>query len=89
MNTAFSNYIQDVADNNDRDIPEVWSPELWHADSRTGKMKKRRLENDDQLKPEEIITESEQTTYVLAPNTLLPVEEEKSENEDDNHSEIF
>jgi hypothetical protein len=67
-------------------VPEIWSPELWHSDSRTGKIKKHRLANEDKLLEEEpttIITEPEQSTYNLAPTALLPVEEEESEIEED------
>jgi hypothetical protein len=67
-NTGFTNYIENIADNNDQELPEIWSPELWHPDSRTGKIRKRRLENEEQLSGEEptgIITEPEPPTEII------------------------
>jgi hypothetical protein len=85
-------------------IPEIWSPELWRTDSKTGKMRKRRLESEEksseeepitivtevepttivtEVEPTTIVTEVEPPTYTLPPSTLLPVEEEESEIEED------
>ncbi|CAF3448203.1 unnamed protein product [Rotaria sp. Silwood1] len=87
--TTVTNYIQNVANTNvsDNDVPEVWSPELWHTDSKTGKIKKHRLPHDQpppQEEPITITTEPEQSSYSLQPGVLLPVEEEESETEEDN-----
>jgi len=63
-------------------VPEIWSPELWRPDSKTGKIKKRRLENEDKSPEDEsftIITELEEPAYNLPSSTLLPVEEEESD----------
>ncbi|CAF4560769.1 unnamed protein product, partial [Rotaria sp. Silwood1] len=86
--TTVTNYIQNVANTNvsDNDVPEVWSPELWHTDSKTGKIKKHRLPHDQpppQEEPITITTEPEQSSYSLQPGVLLPVEEEESETEED------
>ena len=68
-------------------MPEIWSPELWHSDSKTGKAKKHRVANEE--KEEEsmtIIPEPEQPTYNLPQSTLLPVEEEESESEENSET---
>lgn len=70
----------------------MWSPELWNPDNRSGKNKKHRLENEENPSEEAsstIITEPEQPMYGLPPSTLLPVEEEQSENEEDESQIIF
>ena len=75
-----------MADTNTSDVPEIWSPELWHSDSKTGKMKKRRLPVEDKPSEEEtrtILTESEEPIYSAPAGTLLPVEEEEDEIEED------
>jgi hypothetical protein len=87
LNTAFSNYIQDVAENNENVIPEIWSPELWRADSKTGKMKKRQLDNENKSPEQELspsVNETETPSYTLPPSALLPVEEEESDTEENN-----
>lgn len=68
----------------------MWSPELWHPDNRSGKLRKRRFENEEKSSEEEPMTitaESEQPMYSLPPSTLLPVEEEQSEDEDEDEDE--
>jgi hypothetical protein len=73
-------------------VPEIWSPELWHPDSKTGKLKKHRLENEEKpskKEPMTIITEAEQSTCSLPLSTLLPVEEEQSGNENEESQIIF
>jgi hypothetical protein len=57
-------------------IPEIWSPELWRTDSKTGKMRKRRLESEEKSSEEEpttIITEEEPTTIAteVEPTTIV------------------
>ncbi|CAF4082736.1 unnamed protein product [Rotaria sp. Silwood2] len=86
--TTFTNYIKNVADTNANanDVPEVWSPELWHSDSKTGKIRKHRLPHNEAPSQDEPITmtiEPEQSSYSLQPAVLLPVEEEESETEED------
>lgn len=76
-----------MANSNDLDdnVLEVWLPELWHADSRTGKMQKRRLAND-QKQAEQSTTKTpqlvEQSDPSLPAASLLPVEEENDEDEE-------
>ena len=78
-----TSYIQNIADhnNNDNDVPEIWSPELWHPDSKTGKIKKHPLESDKQSPVDEqttITSEYEQPSYNLPSSTLSPLSEEES-----------
>jgi hypothetical protein len=81
-----------VADSNlsDDNVLEVWLPELWHADSRTGKMQKRRLVNEKKQAEQPTTNtpqEAEQSDPNLATASLLPVEEENDEvdeNDDEN-----
>ena len=73
-------------------MPEAWSPELWHPDSRTGKMKRQRLPTDEkssspEAEPTTMITEVEQPSYIIPSTTLLPVEEEDSEAEGEGEEE--
>ena len=63
---------------------------MWQPDSRTGRMRKHRLENEGQETEEEPITvsaELEQPSYTLPSSALLPVEEEESGIEDDEDEE--
>lgn len=71
---------------NDGDLPELWSPELWHPDSKTGKIKKQQLPNEENTSEEELISminEPEQSPIAIPSSVLLPVEEEESETEED------
>ncbi|CAF0875266.1 unnamed protein product [Rotaria sordida] len=92
--TTYTNYIQSVADTNadGNNVPDVWSPELWHPDSKTGKIKKHRLPHNEAPPPQEepitITTEPEQSSYSLQPGVLLPVEEEESETEEDSQATL-
>ncbi|CAF3346644.1 unnamed protein product [Rotaria socialis] len=91
--TTFSNYIQNVAETNASDndgVPEMWLPELWNTDSKTGKIKKHRLPQDETSLNEEPITAEPELSNVCAPlGVLLPVEEEESEPEEDEESQII
>ena len=81
-----------MADSNESDdnVLEVWLPELWHADSRTGKMQKRRLANDEKQAEQPTANTPqavEQSDPSLPAASLLPVEEENDEveeNDDEN-----
>ncbi|CAF2194495.1 unnamed protein product [Rotaria magnacalcarata] len=89
--TTFSNYIQNVAETNasdNDDVPEMWLPELWHTDSKTGKIKKHRLPPDEtSLNAEPITAEPELSTVCAPSGVLLPVEEEEGEPEEEEEEE--
>ncbi len=89
--TSLTNYIQNVVDHNtnDKDVPEVWSPELWHPDSKTGKIKKHSLGNEKKSPVEEPTTtksECEQPSYNLPSSTFLPLSEEENEIEENSQT---
>ncbi|CAF4288287.1 unnamed protein product, partial [Rotaria magnacalcarata] len=71
------------ASDND-DVPEMWLPELWHTDSKTGKIKKHRLPPDETSLNADPITAEPELSNVCAPSgVLLPVEEEEGEAEEE------
>ncbi|CAF0781907.1 unnamed protein product [Adineta ricciae] len=74
--TSLTNYIQNVADNNS--IPEIWTPELWHPDSKTGKIRRHRLASERNLSDGStttITTALEQPSYSLPSSSFIPVSE--------------
>jgi hypothetical protein len=88
-----TNYVHDM-ENIDKshltnsNLVEVWSPELWRQDKKTGQMKQYRLYNDiERTETSTIPTEeSEHTVYSPLAVGLTPVEEEKDDvNIDDNN----
>ena len=91
--TNYSSYIQNVASSNisTDGVLEVWTPELWQPDSRTGKMRKHRLANEDALSGSAETTpmndESEQIECNHPSATLLPVEEEEDQMVDEAEGE--
>ncbi|CAF0885287.1 unnamed protein product [Adineta steineri] len=65
--TDLTYYIQNVVDINN--VPEIWSPELWHPDMKTGKIRKHRLTNEKHS-PDlstTITTEFGQPSYSVPP----------------------
>ncbi|UJR26848.1 hypothetical protein I4U23_008160 [Adineta vaga] len=87
--TSLTHYIQNVADNNSK--PEVWTPELWHSDSKTGKIRRHRLANEKTLSDESTttISVSEQPSYSLPSSIVLPVSEADIKTEDYSPDIVF
>ena len=59
-------------------IPEVWTPELWHPDSKTGKIRRHRLASGKNLSDGStttITTALEQPSYSLPSSSFIPVSE--------------
>lgn len=86
--TTYSNYIQNVADSNvsENEVLEVWTPERWQVDKKTGKMQKVTLLNKDSSQKSKASSQEPTEVESIIPIastgiSLLTVEEEDDEEE--------